>query len=149
MHDKIQQQMQDALKARDELRLSVLRGMISAFTNELVATKRTPQEKLADDEVIAVITRLAKQRKESITQFNAGNRPDLAEKEEKELSILQEYLPEMISMDEIKKVVEEKKSSLGVEDKSKMGMLMGAVMGELKGKAEGNDVKQAVEEALS
>ncbi len=137
--------MQEALKARDELRLSVLRGMLSAFTNELVATKRTPQEKLSDDEVISVIKKLAKQRKDSITQFKAGGREDLAGKEEKELTILSEYLPEMMSKEEIVKIAEAKKIELGVEDKSKMGILMGAIMKETGGKADGKDVKEVVE----
>ena len=63
MHEQIQKQMQEALKARDTIRLSVLRGMLSAFTNELVATKRMPSEKLSDNEVVEVVKRLAKQSK--------------------------------------------------------------------------------------
>jgi len=145
MQEEIKKQMQDAMKARDELKLSVLRNILASFTNELVATKRTPQDKLSEEESLAVIKRLAKQRKESILQFNTGNRPELAEKEEKELVILEAYLPEMMSKEEILKIAEATKNKLGVQDKSKMGILIGAIMKELKGKADGKDVKEVIE----
>ena len=80
MHEKIKKQVREAMKFREELKLSVLRSMLTAFTNELVATKRKPQEELPDEEVVQVIRRLAKQRKESIEQFTKGNRPELAER---------------------------------------------------------------------
>lgn len=134
-----------AMKAKDETRLSVMRGISSAFTNELVATKRKPDEKLTDEEAIAVITRLSKQRKESIAQFNAGGRPELAAAEEKELVILGEFLPEMMPVEEIKKLAEAKKAEMGVTDASKKGMLVGALMKDLKGKADGGDVKNVVD----
>jgi len=137
--------MQEAMKAKDELKLSVLRGMLSSFTNELVATKRTPKDKLGDDEVVAVIKRLAKQRKESILQFNAGNRPDLSKKEEDELVILEAYLPELMKKEEIEKIAIAKKNELNIEDKAKIGILMGAIMKETKGMADGKDVKEVVE----
>jgi len=145
LHEQIQKEMQSAMKAREELKLSVIRGMLSSFTNELVATKRKPTEKLTDEEVIAVIRRLAKQRKESIEQFRAGNREDLASKEVEELAILDTYLPQMMGIEEIKAIVIKKKEELGVNDKSKMGILMGAIMKDLKGKAEGSDVKAVIE----
>lgn len=131
--------------AKDTVRLTVLRGLVSAFTNELVATKRTPQEKLTDEEVMNVIRRAAKQRKDSIEQFTAGGRPELAESEQAELSILETFLPQMMSKDDIKAVVDAKAAELGVTDKSKVGVLMSAVMKDLKGKADGADVKAVVE----
>ncbi|HJL55615.1 MAG TPA: GatB/YqeY domain-containing protein, partial [Candidatus Paceibacterota bacterium] len=130
---------------RDEIKLSVLRGLSAAFTNELVATKRKPDEELTDDEAIAVIKKQAKQRRESIEQFKSGGRNELAEKEEKELAILSEYLPEEMSRQEIEKIANIKKAELGVTDKSKMGILMGAVMKETKGKADGAVVKEVVD----
>ncbi|PIP87369.1 glutamyl-tRNA amidotransferase [Candidatus Campbellbacteria bacterium CG22_combo_CG10-13_8_21_14_all_36_13] len=145
LHEQIQKEVQEAMKAREELKLSVLRGMLSSFTNELVATKRKPTEKLTDDEVIGVIRRLAKQRKESIEQFRAGNREDLASKEAEELAILETYLPKMMDIEEIKAIVIKKKEELDINDKSKMGILMGAIMKDLKGKADGNDVKNVIE----
>ena len=133
------------MKAKDETRLLVMRGLSSAFTNELVATKRTPQEPLPDEDAITVITRLAKQRKESINQFKAGGREDLAENEEKELLILQEFLPVMMSVEEIQKLAEAKKAEMEITDASKKGMLVGALMKDLKGKADGGDVKNVVD----
>ncbi|HJO89785.1 MAG: GatB/YqeY domain-containing protein [Candidatus Pacebacteria bacterium] len=142
---EIKEKIKDAMKARDEIKLSVLRGLSAAFTNELVATKRKPDEELTDDEAIAVIKKQAKQRRESIEQFKSGGRNELAEKEEKELAILSEYLPEEMSRQEIEKIANIKKAELGVTDKSKMGILMGAVMKETKGKADGAVVKEVVD----
>lgn len=145
LHEDIKEQLKDAMRAKDEVRLRTIRGMITAFTNELVATRRKPQEILPDEEVIGVIRKLAKQRKESIEQFRAGNREDLAVGEEAELVVLLAYLPQLMSREDIEKVAVAKKAEMGDIDKSKMGMLMGAVMKELKGKADGADVKAVVE----
>lgn len=133
------------MKAHDELRVSVLRGLISAMTNELVATGRKPTEKLKDEEILALIRRGVKQRKDSVEQFRKGGREDLAQKEEMEISILSAYLPAMMSRADIEKVVRTKKDALGVTDKAQMGKFMGAVMQELKGKADGGDVKAVIE----
>lgn len=131
--------------AKEAVRLTVLRGLLTAFTNELVATKRKPQDELSDVEIIAVIRRAVKQRKDSIDQFKKGGREDLAESEEAELKILETYLPKMMSKDEVKKKSEEIKAKLGIVDKSKIGQLIGATMKELNGLADGTDVKEAVE----
>jgi hypothetical protein len=133
------------MKAREEVRLRVIRGMLTAFTNELVATNRTPQDMLNDEEVLAVIKRLAKQRKESIVQYEAANRPELAVPEKEELVILESYLPTLMTQDQIRPIAEAKKAELGVTDKSKLGQLVGAVIKELAGKADGGDVKVVVE----
>ena len=145
LHEQIKSQLKEALKAKEETRLRTIRSMLTAFTNELVATGRTPQDCLEDDETLAVIKRLAKQRKESITQYEENNRPELAEPEKDELVVLEGYLPQMMSQDEIRPIVEAKKAELGIDDKSKMGMLVGATMKELAGKADGGDVKAVVE----
>lgn len=149
MHQQIKDNIKEAMLAKDSVRLNTLRGILAAFTNEVVAKKRKPDEMLADDEALEVIRRAVKQRKDSISQFRAGGREDLAVDEEAELVILQTYLPTMMSRDEIKIVAEQKKAEMGVTDKSKMGMFMGAVMKELKGRADGDDVKAVVEELLS
>lgn len=145
IQETIKENIKASMKAHDEVRLSVMRGLSTAFTNELVATKRMPTEILADEEAIAVITRVAKQRKESINQFNAGGRPELAAAEEVELAILNEFLPELMSVEEIQKLAEAKKAEMGITDPSKKGMLVGALMKDLKGKADGGDVKQVVD----
>ena len=145
LHTQIKEKIKEAMKARNEVELSVLRGLSAAFTNELVASKRMPSEELSDDEVLAVIKKQAKQRKDSIEQFKAGGRDELAESEQQELEILSTYLPEEMSRDEVQKIAIAKKEELGVEDKSKMGILMGAIMKETKGKADGSVVKEIVE----
>ncbi|MCA9361116.1 GatB/YqeY domain-containing protein [Candidatus Kaiserbacteria bacterium] len=145
LHDDIRTSMKEAMKAKDEVRLRTIRSIMTACTNELVATGKTPQDKLDDDGTLAVIKRLAKQRKESITQFEAAGRIDLSEPEKAELVILEAYLPTMMTIEQIRPVAETKKAELGIEDKSKIGVLVGAVMKELAGKAEGGDVKSVVE----
>ena len=114
-------------------------------TNELVATSRTPQDELKDEETQSVIKRLAKQRKESILQYEAANRPELALPEKEELVILEAYLPTLMSQAEIRPIAEAVKAELGVIDKAKLGILVGAVMKKLQGKADGGDVKAVVE----
>ena len=145
LHEQIKDQLKDAMKAKEEVKLRTIRSMITAFTNELVANGKTPQDWLEDDATLSVIKRLAKQRKESITQYEAADRPELAAPEKEELVVLESYLPQMMSTEEIKPIAEAKKAELGIDDKAKMGMLVGAVMKELAGKADGGDVKTVVE----
>jgi uncharacterized protein YqeY len=145
LHENIKAELKEAMKAKEAVRLRVVRGLLTAFMNELVSTGRTPQDILTDEQTLAVIKRASKQRKESITQFEANARPELAVPEKEELEVLETYLPQMMSQAEIQPIAEAKKVELGVEDKSKMGILVGAVMKELAGKADGGDVKEVVE----
>lgn len=145
LHQQIKDTLKEAMKNKEAARLRTIRSMLTAFTNELVATGKTPQDWLEDEQTLAVIKRLSKQRKESIVQFEANNRPELAEPEKEELIVLESYLPQMMSIDEITPIAEAKKAELGIDDKSKMGMLVGAVMKELSGKADGADVKTVIE----
>lgn len=145
LQDSIKSQIKEAMMAKDAVRLEVLRGISAAGTNELVAKGRKPQDQLTDEELIAVITRLSKQRKDSIDQFTKGGRLDLVTEEQAQLAILETFLPKMMSQDEIRPIAIAKKEALGVTDKSGLGKLVGAVMGELKGKADGNDVKAVIE----
>lgn len=131
--------------AKDQVRLDTLRGIKSALTNELVAKGQKPTEILSDEAVIAVIMRLAKQRKDSIDQYTKGGRPELVAEEAAQLAVLETYLPAMMSKDEVMKIAEAKKAELGIEDKTKAGMLMSTLMKELKGKADGTLVKEVVD----
>lgn len=149
IHTELRTTLKEAMKARDEVRLRTVRGIMTACTNELVATSRTPQDELTDEQTIGVIKRLAKQRKESITQYEAAARPELAVPEKEELVILETYLPQLMSREEIRPLVEAKIAELGAVDKSKIGVLIGSLMKELQGKADGGDVKAVVEEVLS
>ena len=98
---------------------------------------------------LAVIRRGVKQRKDAIEQFTKGGRPELADNEKTECAILETYLPQMMSRDEIRTIAETKKAELNITDKSKVGQLTGAIMKELKGKADGADVKAVVDELFA
>jgi len=149
LHEQIKSELKEAMLAKDEVRLRTVRGLLSAFTNELVATKRRPDELLPDNDAMTVVRRSVKQRKDSIEQFEKGGRGDLADNERVELVILEKYLPKMMSREEIRPIAEAKKQQLDITDKSKAGILMGAVMKELSGKAEGTEVKAVIDELFS
>ena len=145
LQQQIKNQIKDAMMNKDTVRLTVLRGLSSSITNDLVDKGRTPQGELTDEEVIAVIRRQVKQRKDSIEQFTSGGREDLAENEKAELAYLEVYLPQMMSEDEVKKIVENKKNELAITDAKDKGKLMAEIMKDLKGKADGLVVKNAVD----
>ena len=149
LHDEIKDGIRQALKNKDTVRLSVLRGISSSLTNELISNGKTPQDTLGDDDALIVIRRLAKQRLDSIEQFKAGGRPELAHEEEQELEVLNEFLPTLMSRDDIRPIAQKHLEQLGVTEKSAMGRAIGAIMQELKGTADGADVKAVVEELLS
>jgi len=149
IHEQIKNEIKEAMKAKDELKLRVVRSLVAAFTSEVMTKKRKPDEFLSDEEALAVITRAGKQRKDSIEQFLAGGRKDLADGEEAELAIIETYLPTLMSRDEIKPLAEAKKAELNISDKTKAGLLMSAIMKDLKGKADGADVKAVVDELLA
>lgn len=141
--------MTAAMKAREELRLQTLRGALAAFTNELVAKSRKPTEELTDAEVVVVLKRLAKQRKDSAEQFAKGGRAELAQKESDELKIIEAYLPQTAGHEEIEKVARAKMAEMGIADASGTGKLMGAVIKEFAGRADGADVKEVVASLFS
>jgi uncharacterized protein YqeY len=147
LQQTIKDGIKDAMKNKDMVRLTTLRGLSSAFMNEAVNLNLGPQGELSDEQVLAVLMREAKRRKDSIAQYAEGGREDLAADEKAELAVLDEFLPTMMSQDEIRPIVEAKKAEMGIDDKAKVGMLVGAVMKDLKGKANGDDVK-AVAESL-
>ncbi len=140
---QIRTEMTAAMKAKDHVKLDTLRGAITAFTNELVAKGKKPTDELEDKDAIAVLKKLAKQRKEAVEAFTTGGRAELAAKEAAELKILEAYVPQGASREEIEKVARAKKEEMNV-DASGMGKLTGAVMKEFAGRADGNDVKEVV-----
>ncbi|HVY72907.1 MAG TPA: GatB/YqeY domain-containing protein [Candidatus Paceibacterota bacterium] len=149
---ELKEQLKDAMRAKDATRLSVIRGLMSAITNECVAKGYGPDGTLSDDEMLTVITRAAKQRKDSIEQFEQGGRPELAESEKAELAILQTMLPAQMSRDEIVAAAQAKAAELGIDpstsvgaDKTGVNQLMGSLMKDLKGKADGTLVKEIVD----
>ncbi len=145
LQETIKGSLKEAMMAKDTVRTMVIRGLMTAFMNELVATGRTPQSELVDEEALTVIRRAVKQRKDSIDQFTTAGRADLADNEKAELEVLEKYLPAMMPREQVLAAAEAKKTELGITDKAKMGMLMGALMKDLKGKADGDVVKEVVE----
>ncbi len=150
MKEKIREAMKEAMREKDSQKVTVLRSLLAAFTNELIAQKRPPTQELSDSDILKVIKHAAKQRQDSIEQFEKGGRQELADKEKQELEIIKAYLPEPVSKEEITKVVEKKIKELNCTgDMSKMGILIGAVVKEFNGNADGGDVKNVVAELLA
>ncbi|MBK5215407.1 MAG: GatB/YqeY domain-containing protein [Candidatus Pacebacteria bacterium] len=145
LHEQIKEKLKEAMKARDSVRLEVMRGFLTAFTNELVATGKTPQDILPDEQALAVITRASKQRKDSIEQFTKGGRMDLVDVEKAQLEIIEEFLPKLMEKSEVEKFVQTKYDELEVKDVTKKGMFMATLMKDLKGKADGSVVKEVVD----
>lgn len=145
MQKQIKEQMISAMKNKDKVRVQTLRGLMTSCVNELVATKRTPQDILEDSEVMTVIARLVKQRKDSISQYEDAGREDLSAEEKVELAILEEYLPAQMTEEEVRAFLESKKADLDLSDKTKIGMVIGTVMKDLKGKVDGTIVKKEIE----
>ena len=141
----LREAMKDAMRAKDQVRLAVVRGLITAMTNEAITKGKGPEGALSEEEMLAVISRAAKQRKDSIEQFEKGGRSDLAEGEKAELAVLQAMLPAQMSEEEVRAAASAKAAELGIDEKSKANQLMGALMKDLKGKADGTVVKAVVD----
>ena len=142
---ELKEAMKDAMRAKDSVWLGVIRGLMSACTNEAVTKGKGPDGVLDEGEMLAVITRAAKQRKDSIEQFEKGGRPELAVGEKAELAIIMAMLPAQMSAEEIVAAAKAKAAELGIADKSGANKLMGMLMKDLKGRADGNDVKAVVD----
>ena len=148
LHEQIKNVIKPAMLTKDVVKLAVVRGLVAAFINELVATRRKPDEILTDDEVLAVIRRAAKQRQDSIKQFRLGGRDDLVQQETAELEIIKTYLPPEFNQEELKKLVAAKIKTLKITDQKDSGRVIGAVMKDIKGRADGNVIKSIVEKLL-
>lgn len=148
LKDRLRADLTASMKARDSLRSSTLRMVLTAVTNAEVAGKEARE--LSDDDVLSVLTSEAKKRREAAEAFDAGHRPELAQKERDEAAVLAEYLPQQLSEDEIRALVAETVASLGVADDGMkaMGRVMGALQPRVKGRADGGVVAAEVKRAL-
>ena len=146
LEDKISQDYIQAMKARDTLRPSTLNFLRAEIKNAKI-DKRV--ETIADADVITVIKKQVKQRQDSITQFRAGSREDLAVKEEQELRILQSYLPAAMPLESLKAVVDEVIKSSGAVSMKDMGKVMKEVLAKVAGQADSQTVSALVKEQLS
>ena len=145
---KLQEELKQSMLARNELKTSVLRLLISAI-NYYEIQKGGAGYSASEEDIISVIGSQAKQRRDSIEEYNKANRPELADKEQKELEILQTYMPEQMSEEEVKKLVDEAISQTNATTIQDMGKVMGILMPKVKGKADGNLVSNLVKQALT
>lgn len=163
VQDKIQQDLNAAIKEKKELEVLVLRQIFSAVLNkekekryklsrekpEFSEEQLEKESQLTEEEVLEVIAGEAKKRREAVVAFEKGQRQDLAEKEKKELEILQKYLPEQISEEELRKLAAEAVRKLGAKDIKDMGRVMAELMPKVKGRADGAEVSKIIKELLS
>jgi len=146
LEEKLMNDYKEALKAKDTLRASALNFLRAQILNVAIAKKK---KKLDDEEVLAVIKKQAKERQDSIEQFQKGGRVDLADKESRELEILKAYLPPALPQDQIQKIIDEVVSDIGDQGLKDMGRVMKEVNAKCAGKADGKTVSELVRERLS
>lgn len=144
---KIQEDFDRAIKARDSIKVGALRMLKAAIGKFEVAGEK--KKEASDEEIQQIIAKEVKQRKESIEAFRQGGREDLATKEEAEMKVLMEYLPEQMSEDELKRLVQEVIKEVGAKEKGDFGKVMGALMPRVRGRAEGTIVSKLVSQLLS
>lgn len=145
LKDKLAEDMKDAMRSQDKVRLSTIRMLISAVKYKEIDLGK----KLTDEEVIETVTSSVKQRRDSIEQFSNAGRTDLVEKEEAELKILQSFLPKQLSAEEIETVIDQAVTEAGASDMKDLGKVMKLLMPKVAGKADGKMVSDKVRERLS
>lgn len=143
--DKLTTDMKTAMKAGEKDRLSTIRLLRGYIKNEEI----NRNEKLTEEEEIAVLSSAAKKRKESIEAYQKADRQDLVEKERKELEIIQSYLPQPLSDDEVQKIVKDAIRETGAQTMKDIGKVMSIVMEQVKGRADGKKVNEIVRKKLS
>lgn len=149
LKDQLQSDLTDAIRAQDELTMATLRMALAAITNAEVSGKEARE--LSDDEVVVVLTSEAKKRREAAESFDAGGASDRADRERAELGVLQRYLPEQLSEDEIKAIVADAVAAAAAEGKTgpaAMGAVMKVVTPQTRGRADGGQVAALVKSAL-
>jgi len=147
LKQKLQEELRQSMLAKDALKTSVLRMLLSAI-NYYEIQKGGAGYVASDEDVLSVVQKEAKQHKDSIEQFQKAGRQDLVDKETKELELLQKYLPLQMSVEEIKTLVKETIKQTGTSSPADMGKVMEALMPKIKGKADGGIVSKIVKETL-
>ncbi len=146
LKEKINADLKEAMLARDAVKVSALRMLKTAVMKFEVSGEERKEAK--DEDIMVLIKKELKSRKDSIEQFKAGGREDLVAKEEAEIRALEGYLPKQMSEDEVRAVVKQVVAEMGVSGPAAMGKVMGACMGKLKGQADGTMVNGLVKEIL-
>jgi len=149
LKEKIDQDLKNAMKSGDKTRLNAIRSIRAGLLEKEVSIRVAGKALLTDEQEIEVLVSLAKKRRDAIDQFTAGNRLDLAETEQAELKVIEEYLPEPVSDDDIAAVVQDIVVKTGATSMKDMGKVMSEAMKALKGKADGTKVQQIVKSLLS
>jgi uncharacterized protein YqeY len=142
--ERLNQDLKQAMKDKDALKLSVIRMVKAAAQNEEIQ-KGGP---LSDDDLLTVLTREFKQRRDSLQEFEKAGREDLAQKTRAEMDILTAYLPAQLGEEELRHLVRETISTVGATSRKEMGKVMGALLPKVKGRAEGSVVQRIVSEEL-
>ncbi len=153
LKQQIQNNTTEALKSGDSLVLSTLRMLLASISvrekEKRYKMKLEKDAELTDEEIIETVSSEIKKRKDAIALYEKGNRPELADKEKKEIEILKKYLPEQLSETELRKIVEESVNKLGAKEIKDMGKVMADLNLKIKGKADGGEVSKIVKELLS
>lgn len=147
LKQQLKDQLKESMMARDELRTSVIRFILSGITYFEI-NKGGAGYEATDEDVMTVINKEVKQRKDSVEQYEKAGRQDLADKEKAELSILETYIPEQMGEEEVRALVKTAVEETGASTPQDMGKVMGALMPKVKGKADGSLVSRLVREAL-
>ena len=148
LKDRISDEIKAAMKAKDKLRLQTVRSVKKVILEKESEIRAKGREELTEEEELAVVMQLAKQRRDSITQFTDAGREDLADKEAQELAILEEYLPAQLSDEDVEAVIDEIIAQTGASGPRDMGKVMGPAMKKLKGQADGGKVQALVKQKL-
>jgi hypothetical protein len=138
-----------AMKAKDKIRLETLRSIKKVILEKETTVRPSGQEELTEAQELEVLTQLAKQRKDAVTQYQNAGRQDLAEQESQELAIIEEYLPQQLSEAEIEAIIDDLIAQVGASSPKDMGKVMGPAMKQLKGRADGSQVQALVKAKLS
>lgn len=144
LSEKINSDLKEAMKNKDSFKLSVIRMIKGAMQLE----KPNPREELTDEDVIKVISKQIKMRKESILQFEQAGRDDLVEQNKKEIAILEEYMPEQLSIEELNKIIDKVFEEVKPTSMKDMGLIMKSISPLVKGKADMSDVNKIIKERL-
>ena len=149
LKERIGEDIKSAMKAKDKVRLETVRGIKKAILEKEVALRPKGQDSLTEEQEIELLAQQAKQRRDSIEQYQKAGREDLADKEQQELAILETYLPEQVDESELESIIDEIIASVGATSPKDLGKVMGAAMKQLKGKADGKKIQALVKSKLS
>jgi len=145
---KIKEELNQAVKDNNEIVRSTLRMLLAVINNKEKEKQYKEKEDLTEEEIVNIIVSEAKKRRESISEFEKGNRKDLADKEKLELEVLAKYLPEQLSEEEVTSLIKETIEEVGASSLQDLGKVMGALMPKVKGKADGGLISKIVKDLL-